>query len=189
MSLRHAVLGLLAVEPATGYELTQRFDRSLAHSWHASHSQVYPQLAQLERAGLVEVLSEGPRRSRTWGLTDAGREELRDWLVEREVDRGQRNESGVRWFFFQLLDPDDRRAVIEREISYIERNGEMLDGLAAKSAERAGPPSPLSPTIDLGQRINAVMLDWLRDQLAALDAAAASGRGRGRGGRSGRGRR
>jgi PadR family transcriptional regulator, regulatory protein AphA len=168
MSLRHAVLGLLAVQPATGYELTQRFDRSLAHSWHASHSQVYPQLAQLERAGLVEVLSEGPRRSRTWGITGAGREELRHWLVESEVDRGQRNESGVRWFFFQLLDPADRRAVIERELDYVERNGAMLDELAEKSATHAGPPSPLTPTIDLGQRINAVMVDWLRDQLAAL---------------------
>ncbi|ADB54135.1 PadR family transcriptional regulator [Conexibacter woesei] len=168
MSLRHAVLGLLAVQPSTGYELTQRFDRSLAHAWHASHSQVYPQLAQLERAGLVEVLSEGPRRSRTWEITDAGHEELRHWLVETEVDRGQRNESGVRWFFFQLLDPADRRAVVARELEYVERNGAMLDELAAKAGPETQPPSPLAPTIDLGQRINAVMAGWLRDQLAAL---------------------
>jgi DNA-binding PadR family transcriptional regulator len=168
MSLRHAVLGLLAVQPSTGYELTQRFDVSLAHAWHASHSQVYPQLATLEREGLVEVLSEGPRRSRTWGVTEAGRAALRDWLVEQEVDRGQRNESGVRWFFFQLLDPADRRVVIEREIDYVERELAMLDGLAQRAAEHDGPPSPLSPTIDLGQRVSAVMLDWLRDQLAAL---------------------
>lgn len=171
MSLRHAVLGLLAVHPATGYELTQRFDQSLAHSWHASHSQVYPQLAQLEGDGLVEVIGEGPRRSRTWGITGAGREELRHWLVETEVHRGQRNESGVRWFFFQLLDPVDRRAVLERELAYVEQSRAELDALAAKSATLPK-PSPLTPTIDLGQRINGVMVEWLRDQLAALPGDA-----------------
>ena len=175
MSLKHAVLGLLAVEPATGYELTQRFDRSLAHSWHASHSQVYPQLARLEEAGLVEVVGEGPRRSRTWGITEDGREELRRWLVESEVDRGQRNESGVRWFFFRLLDPADRRAVIERELEYLRGNAAMLDALAEKASVDGGTPSPLSPTIDLGQRINGVMVDWLHDQLAALPPQGEAG--------------
>lgn len=172
MSLRHAILGLLAIQPSTGYELTQRFDLSLAHAWHASHSQVYPELAKLETAGFAEVLAEGPRRSRTWGITDAGRTELRNWLVETEVHRGQRNESGVRWFLFQLLDPADRRAVIEREIAYMEQNRAMLDALAAGKTERPGDPSPLAPSIDLGQRIGDAMLGWLHDQLAALDEQA-----------------
>lgn len=169
MSLRHAILGLLAIQPATGYELTQRFDLSLSHAWHASHSQVYPELAKLETAGFAEVLAEGPRRSRTWGITDAGRAELRHWLVETEVHRGQRSESGVRWFLFQLLDPADRRAVIEREIEYVEQSLAMLDALTADKAKRPAEPSPLAPSIDLGRRINGVMLEWLHDQLAALD--------------------
>lgn len=169
MSLRHAILGLLAIQPATGYELTQRFDLSLSHAWHASHSQVYPELAKLETAGFAEVLAEGPRRSRTWGITDAGRAELRHWLVETEVHRGQRNESGVRWFLFQLLDPADRRAVIEREIDYVEQSLAMLDALTADKADRPTEPSPLAPSIDLGRRINHAMLGWLHDQLAALD--------------------
>ena len=59
MSLRHAVLGMLASQPGTGYELTQWFDRSLSHAWHASHSQIYPELAKLEAEGLVEVIGEG----------------------------------------------------------------------------------------------------------------------------------
>lgn len=173
MSLRHAILGLLAIQPSTGYELTQRFDLSLAHAWHASHSQVYPELAKLETEGFAEVLAEGPRRSRTWGITDAGRRELRHWLVETEVHRGQRNESGVRWFLFQLLDPADRRAVIEREIAYVEQSRAMLDALAAgKPTKGSGGPSPLAPSIDLGQRINAAMLGWLRDQLSDLDGQA-----------------
>ena len=54
MSLRHAVLGLLAVEPATGYDLAQKFTKSISNAWHAGHSQIYPELARLQEAGMVE---------------------------------------------------------------------------------------------------------------------------------------
>lgn len=172
MSLRYAVLGLLALEPSTGYELTQRFERSIANAWYASHSQIYPQLAQLEEAGLVEVASEGARRSRTWAVTGDGRDELRHWLVETEPDRGQRNESGVRWFLMQLLEPADRRAVLEHELAYMLEASASLDALAQQADARApeGEPRPFRPSIDLGQRIQAVMIDWLREQLDALPA-------------------
>src|SRR3954454_13615800 len=114
VSLRHALLGMLSVEPATGYDLAQKFDVSLATAWHASHSQIYPELARLHEAGMVEVVGEGARRSRTFAITDAGREELRAWLLESEPNRAQRSETGVRWFLVALLEPADRRAVLER---------------------------------------------------------------------------
>src|SRR6478672_7573345 len=102
MSLRYAVLGLLELAPATGYELTQRFDVSLGSAWYASHSQIYPELARLEEAGLVEVVGEGARRSRTFAVTGAGRDELRAWMLETEPNRSQRNETAVRWFLVAL---------------------------------------------------------------------------------------
>ncbi|MBA3728896.1 MAG: PadR family transcriptional regulator, partial [Actinobacteria bacterium] len=45
MSLRHALLGLLAERPMSGYDLTKVFDSSLAYVWSAKHSQIYPELA------------------------------------------------------------------------------------------------------------------------------------------------
>src|SRR3954470_17490808 len=92
VSLRHALLGMLAVQPGTGYELAQRFDSSMSNAWYASHSQIYPELAKLCEGGLLEVVGQGPRRSRTFGITEEGRRELRDWLVESEPNRSQRNE-------------------------------------------------------------------------------------------------
>jgi PadR family transcriptional regulator AphA len=165
MSLRHAVLGLLAAQPSNGYELTQRFDRSLSNAWHASHSQIYPELAKLEQAGLIEVVGEGPRRSRTWAVTQAGRDEVRRWLLETEPDRTQRNETAVRWFLVFLLDPDDRRTVLGRELAELEAHLEWMQGLATEV--------PLTgkfrPVLDMGLRMENVMRDWLREQLAALD--------------------
>src|SRR6188472_386725 len=132
MSLRHAVLGLLSLQPSNGYELTQRFDRSLSNAWHASHSQIYPELARLEEAGMVEVVSEGARRSRTYAVTHAGRGELREWLLESAPNRAQRNETAVRWFLVALLDPADRRAVLERELAHADAHAAMLEATAAR---------------------------------------------------------
>jgi DNA-binding PadR family transcriptional regulator len=166
MSLRHAVLGLLALQPSNGYELTQRFDRSLSHAWHASHSQIYPELSRLEEAGMVEVVGEGARRSRTWAVTGAGREELRRWMVETDPHRGQRNESAVRWFLASLLEPDERRAVLERELRYLEQ---QAAGLRAVAAQMEAAPGAIAfrPVVDLGLRIDDVIRAWLLEQIEA----------------------
>src|SRR6476619_6386111 len=122
MSLRYAVLGLLARRPSTGYELTQTFDRSLRTSWHARHSQIYPELARLEAEGLVEVVGHGARRSKTYAITADGRAQLRRWLVETEPDRSQRSESSLRLFLTPLLDPADRHATYQRDLDQVEQD-------------------------------------------------------------------
>jgi PadR family transcriptional regulator AphA len=167
MSLRHALLGMLATQPGTGYDLARRFDASLAHAWHASHSQIYPELARLAEAGLVEVVGEGARRSRTYGVTPAGREEIRRWLLDSEPDRAQRNETAVRWFLVALLDPEDRRVALERELRNVEAYTAYLRETAGRIDAAGG--SPFRPTVDLGLRTGAVMHAWLREQLAALE--------------------
>jgi PadR family transcriptional regulator, regulatory protein AphA len=165
MSLRHAILGLLARRPSTGYELTRAFDRSLRSSWHASHSQIYPELAKLEAVELVEVVGRGARRSKTYALTPAGHDELRRWLVEAEPDRSQRNESSLRLFLTPLLDASDRRAAYERDLAHVEGELAMLRELRAE-VEGAPGPQAFAPQIDLGIRINTVLDEWLRDQLS-----------------------
>ncbi len=168
MSLRYALLGMLAVQPGTGYELAQRFDSSMSNAWHASHSQIYPELAKLQEAGLLEVVGEGARRSRTYGITETGRADLRDWLVETEPSRAQRNETTIRWFLLQLLSPEDRRAVLERELREVT---EYHDGLvaAAETLDGLEGDHPFRPMVGLAVRTSAVMVDWLGEQLEAIE--------------------
>ena len=166
MSLRHAVLGLLARRPSTGYELTRTFDRSLRTSWNASHSQIYPELAKLEAADLVEIIEHGARRSKTYAITTAGRAELRRWLVEATPDRSQRNESGLRLFLTPLLDPADRRATYQRDLAQVEQDLAALADLRT-GAGSAADQDVFAPQIELGIRIDHVLKDWLREQIAA----------------------
>jgi DNA-binding PadR family transcriptional regulator len=174
MSLTHALLGLLAAEPGTGYDLRRRFDASLRNAWHASHSQIYPELGRLEERGLAEVVAHGPRRSRTWAVTDAGRTELRRWLTETEPDRAVRHEPLLRAFLLFLLEPEDRIPVLERELVEAEREGAEL-AATAKAIEDQGGSARFAPMVDLGQRLTAVHRDWLREQVSAQAEARAAG--------------
>jgi PadR family transcriptional regulator, regulatory protein AphA len=83
VSLKHAILGFVELEPATGYTLAQRFDGSTASFWSATQSQIYRELHDLERAGLVQcevIPQDGKPARKLYKLTAQGGEELRRWL-------------------------------------------------------------------------------------------------------------
>jgi DNA-binding PadR family transcriptional regulator len=116
MSLRHALLGP-ADSPRTGYRL-KHFEQSLAYAWPASHSQIYPELARLLDDRLLEQTESGPRGSKTYALTDAGRTEIRRWLRETEPDRRVRSEAALRSFFLWVLEPEEAQEQLDRERAY-----------------------------------------------------------------------
>jgi hypothetical protein len=67
-----------------------------------------------------------------------------------------------------LLDPADRRAVLERELEHAGAYAEMLREVSERIGAIGG--HPFAPTGDLGLRTTAVMRDWLREQLARAQA-------------------
>jgi DNA-binding PadR family transcriptional regulator len=81
MSVRHAVLALLAEGPKYGLKLRQEFEERTGEVWPLNVGQVYMTLQRLERDGLVESddgAAEGPQK--TFRITTAGRDELDIWL-------------------------------------------------------------------------------------------------------------
>ena len=96
--LSRALLGLLAAEPMSGYGLARLFERTLARAWPARHPQIYPALAGLEEHGLLRVIETGPRRRKTYAVTEDGIAEVQRWLRESAPDRTVRNESILRLF-------------------------------------------------------------------------------------------
>ena len=94
MSLRHALLGLLAREPASGYDLTRYFEGDLGrYAWQAGHTSIYPELNKLAGRGLVEVTSEGARGAKTYDVTPAGRAEP----PGSRTSRGETTSARARW--------------------------------------------------------------------------------------------
>ncbi|MGH7545834.1 MAG: PadR family transcriptional regulator [Gemmatimonadota bacterium] len=77
-------------QPASGYDLKQHFQATVANFWPARLSQIYPTLQRLERKGHLrsrrESSEKGPAR-RVYSRTKRGRAELRRWL-RLEPQRG-----------------------------------------------------------------------------------------------------
>jgi PadR family transcriptional regulator AphA len=101
VSLRHAVLALLEVEPMTGYELAKQFDQSVTYVWSAQHSQIYTELRRLEAEGLLAATTV-PRGAkelatkRAYRLTDAGAAELHRWVTSIERPANVRDPAYVK---------------------------------------------------------------------------------------------
>jgi PadR family transcriptional regulator, regulatory protein AphA len=128
MSLRHAMLGLLAHGPASGYDLLKIFEVSLANVWPATQSQLYTELGRLADTGLVMVVSEGPRGRKEYAITEEGRAELHHWLTEVEPVYVGRSDMLLRVFFLGQLKAEDARAYLRRQA---EAAAERYGGLAA----------------------------------------------------------
>ena len=86
MSIKHALLALLAQEPSYGYELKKRYDEVIGLLWPLQQAQVYNNLRLLERTGLVELESRVPQDNlpdqKRYRLTPAGHDELASWTAE-----------------------------------------------------------------------------------------------------------
>ena len=98
MSLPHALLTALAESPGSGSDLAGRFDRSIGHFWHATHQQIYRELARMESEGWIESLPEETTRGRkrAYRLLPAGRKELRRWTALAEKSAPLRDALMVR---------------------------------------------------------------------------------------------
>ena len=53
MSLKFALLGLLAENPKYGYEIKRQFEGALGNVWSVSYGQLYPTLRWLSELGWV----------------------------------------------------------------------------------------------------------------------------------------
>jgi PadR family transcriptional regulator AphA len=127
MALRYALLGLLAERPASGYDLARAFEGDFGrYAWQAGHNRIYPELARLTEEGLVEVVEEGARGRRTYGLTEEGLAELRAWLLEPRGGKAVRNEHVLRYFLLSALERDDARAYLRGIAEDCERQAARL---------------------------------------------------------------
>jgi PadR family transcriptional regulator, regulatory protein AphA len=166
-TLGHALLGVLAEGPRTGYSLVRHLAQSIAYAWPASHSQVYPELARLHEAGLIRETGSAPRGGRVYEITEAGLEEVRQWLRDTTPSRTVRDEAALRIFFLWLLESDDAEAYLRGEA---ERARAVLNELEAIAAQR-DPDTPKTRAyriaLELGLRSARARLEWAEWALKA----------------------
>lgn len=178
MSLRHALLGLLREHPASGYDLMQIFKLSLANTWPATQSQIYPELGRLADAGLLSVSDEGPRGRKEYAITDAGLAELRHWLLETEPELHPRSESLLRIFLLGALDREESEGYLRWLAGASGEEVGKLDALWATTGD--WPDTDLAEfsrlALEFGRRLWTMTEEWAAwaaDEVAARTAEMA----------------
>lgn len=167
VSLPHALLGLLSIEPRSGYSLTQALGEHGVgrYAWHAGHTSIYPELSRLATGGFIEELSAGPRGKRVYGVTGSGRDELRAWLIDFPVRPVTvRNDLVLRMFLLPAIGPDGAIAILRRILEHVEAESRELRAVREPNdgAVPAGPEGFGHIAAEYGVRADEAVAGWAR---------------------------
>jgi DNA-binding PadR family transcriptional regulator len=174
-----ALLGLLTIQPMSGYDLARVVRDSVGHIWRESYGQIYPNLKKLAAQGLVQrktARHKGRPERHVYSITNKGREQLKAWLITPPQAEIPRNEMLLKLFF-------GAQAPIQTLIGNVERMAEERRALLQKFRHTEQddidkhPHYPDTPfwkmAVRFGQFEMEAHLKWAEETLHELRALAA----------------
>ncbi len=195
MSVKYAVLGLLAQRRGYGYDLVQRFEEQVGPAWQLNAGAIYVALDKLEQEGLVRPIVAGesaqpPARRRTargaprviYEATPQGLERFDDWMATGSSMSPLREELHLK---LALSQPRNLARLIEltyeQEQACLERLEQHLGGAAFDDLLSSAQPwsavasvmvrdaevAHLQATVEWLRRIREAMR-WLQERPEAL---------------------
>jgi DNA-binding PadR family transcriptional regulator len=177
------LLGLLTIEPMSGYDLGQSIRASVGFFWNESYGQIYPNLKKLAFGGFVTSKTErqeGKPDRHIYSVTKKGRARLEEWLAVEPQPEIPRNELLLKLFFGAQASP-------RLLIGYVERMVKKERALAKqfKRAEHEEIASrqqyPDAPYWKMAARFGQMELEahlcWAEETLSVLKKIAKKQRG------------
>ncbi len=174
-----AILGMLTLEPMSGYDFRKAAEQCLGFFWQESYGQIYPTLKKMHEKGFLSMSSRqtaGKPDKRVYAITKKGGAAFRKWLDQETRIEPKRNELLLKLFFGGRT---DRHGQIRELEAIRESNSRLLAEL--KCIEnwhmRNYDHHPLTPywlvTIRFGLHRVGAMIAWCRESVAALKKAGA----------------
>jgi DNA-binding PadR family transcriptional regulator len=164
MTVKHGILGLLALQPRYGYELRAAFLAVVGgeQNWDLKPAQIYSTLARLEQAGLVKAAGGGKKRNpekRVFSITARGRGELERWFELNDPPDHQRDSTYLKMVLSLATGLVDSRKILSRERAMLYRE---LHKATARRAE-VDPERELSLILLLDKTVMHLEADlrWL----------------------------
>lgn len=134
MSLRFALLGLLTIQPSSGYDLKRVITRSTYFIWNATGPQIYNTLHKLREEGYItsrSLAQKGRPDKQIHTITASGRTALKKFMSKPIRASVTRDEVLLRIFFGNFA----RKNVIKRELeAYLARVREERTFMEATKA-------------------------------------------------------
>ncbi len=166
---RFALLGILAIQPHSGYEIKKFIESSLAYFWKESYGQIYPVLKQLTNEGAITsrtIHQIGKPDKTVYSITEKGHNALRKWLEEPAEKEMLRSEFLLKLFLGSNSQPDDilhhitgYQEKIENELEQYQEISQMINTQFADNENAFY----WKLVLDLGIRRLNVSLQWCKD--------------------------
>lgn len=133
MSLKFGLLGLLNYGPMTGYDLMKVFNDSLQFFWKAQTSQIYRDLASLEKDGFLtfEIQEQvGKPAKKIYTITKKGLDHFLVWLNDYDFTKEMHYRESMLMKIFFSAEGDDKK--LEKSLNeFINQNKEYKKNLIA----------------------------------------------------------
>lgn len=179
--LGYAMLSLLARAALSGYDIAREMRRPHAFFFgQAQTSQIYPELARLQEAGLISstvVEQQGKPDRRVYALTPSGIQRLHRWLVEPTPILEARSELLIKAHSLWLADPAEALARFAEHERYHAQQLDVYEAQVTELEQQWGSELALldSPrfgdylTLTRGVGYEREYVRWLRWVIAILD--------------------
>jgi PadR family transcriptional regulator AphA len=171
------ILGLLRLEPRSGYEIKQFVDRSTRFFWSASYGQIYPELRRLKEDGLVTGAEEatGDRFRTTYRLTARGQQAVDEWLRKPPETYELRHEGMLKVFLSDALSPSERAQRLldmrDQHLEKLEQLREVEAGIPVEARQGAQ-----YQILRFGIESSAWTAEWCERAAREVRPGAAAGR-------------
>ena len=171
----YVILGLLAEQPLSGYQIKKLVDIRFKFFWSESFGQIFPALKSLSAAGLVaecETEHTDGRAAKTYQITPAGKDALIAWLSQPVEKESLRLEILLKTYFSNYAAPG---VMLNHLAAFEQSHAQQLQilGLFQKELERIPDEDEnhreVLRVIDFGQKANRAYLDWCRESKAYFE--------------------
>jgi DNA-binding PadR family transcriptional regulator len=168
------LLGMVSLQPSTGYDLKRRFATTPMGVYQPSSGALYPALERLERRGLLasQALPRAGhgRPPRRYQLTDEGRQAHLDWVRQPVVPETVAQDLGLHLLRFVMM-----AQVLPEEtvVAFLTSLKTALAGFVgsleeqAAAIDAAGNPYP-ALAVEHGLAVHRASLAWADQAIARL---------------------
>lgn len=162
----YVILGLLAEQPLSGYQIKKIVDLRFRFFWSESFGQIFPALKSLFAAGLAAECAReqaGGHAAKTYQITPVGRDALIDWLAQPVEKESLRLEILLKTYFSNYAAPG---VMLTHLAAFAQSHAEQLHilGLFQQELERIPDADEnhreVLRVIDFGIKANRAYLDW-----------------------------
>jgi len=171
---RFAVLGILSYGPMSGYDIKKFYEQNVAGFWSESYGQIYPILKRLaeEELATKSIHKQAGKPDRhIYALTEKGREELQQWLLESTGRHIGRHETLLKLMFGQQIPIAANILQIEHFRNRQANELKEIESLKERFTQEEvdDPNLPFwQLAFTYGEHVNRAYINWAEEALAAL---------------------